>query len=63
MSRQRVIVYGASHLKPVVYDTAYSDEEVREGVMRCMRCVSRHSRRANVRSMDAQEHWRKWGER
>jgi len=55
MKDQRVIVYGRGRGKAVVYDTAYSDEEVREVIMRC---VSRYGRTANVRSMSAAERWR-----
>lgn len=41
--------------RPRVYCTAYTDEQVREGIIAC---AKRHGRNRNVRSRDARDHMR-----
>jgi hypothetical protein len=52
---QRVIAYDSSKGKALIFDTAYTDDQARAAVKRCVR---RKGSFANVRSMEAKDRMR-----
>lgn len=50
---QILVIYDSARGKGIVYDTAYSDAQVKEAVARCVRL---HGNKANARMVLAKNH-------